>query len=72
MGDTYIEATYTSSDGKIEQVILRLDGTRRAHYYQDGTVTEYAEAYPNGKRSFHVMGRIGSGATAPAMTKTDT
>lgn len=56
MGDTYIEATYTSSDGMIEQTILRLDGTLRAHYQQDGTVTEYSESYPNGKRSFHVMG----------------
>ena len=64
MGDTFIEGTCTSSDGKISQAILRLDGTRRAHYYQDGTVTEYTESYPNGKRSFHVIGRIGSGATA--------
>ena len=64
MGDTFIEGTCTSSDGKISQAILRLDGTRRADYQQDGTVTEYAESYPNGKRSFHVIGRIGSGATA--------
>ena len=64
MGDTFIEGTCTSSDGKISQAILRLDGTRRADYQQDGTVTEYAEFYPNGKRSFHVVGRIGSGATA--------
>lgn len=56
MGDTFIEGTYTSSDGKIEQTILRLDGTLRAHYQQDGTVTEYAEAYPNGNWSFHVIG----------------
>ncbi len=64
MGDTFIEMTSTHASGKVEQAILRLDGTRRAHYYQDGTVTEYSESYPNGKRSFHVMGRIGSGATA--------
>lgn len=64
MGDTFIEGTYTLSDGKISQAILRLDGTLRAHYQQDGTVTEYSESYPNGKRSFHVIGRIGSGATA--------
>ena len=56
MGDTFIEGTYTLSDGKISQAILRLDGTLRAHYYQDGTVTEYTEAYPNGNWSFHVMG----------------
>lgn len=64
MGDTYIEGTHTFSDGEIEQTILRLDSTRRAHYYQDGTVTEYTEFHPNGKWSFHVIGRIGSGATA--------
>lgn len=66
MGDTFIEGTYTSSDGKIEQTILRLDSTCRAHYQynpQHGIV-EYTESYPNGKRSFHVIGRIGSGATA--------
>ena len=56
MGDTLIEGTYTYSNGMTEQVILRLDGTRRAHYGQDGTVTEYAEFHPNGERSFHVMG----------------
>ena len=64
MGDTFIEGTCTSSDGKIEQAILRLDGTRRSDYQQVGTVTEYAEYHPNGKWSFHVRGRIGSGATA--------
>ena len=64
MGDTFIEGTYTLSDGKISQAILRLDGTRRAEYQQVGTVTEYTEFHPNGKWSFHVMGRIGSGATA--------
>ena len=64
MGDTFIEATFTYSNGKVEQVILRLDGTRRSDYQQVGTVTEYAEFHPNGKWSFHVGGRIGSGATA--------
>ena len=56
MGDTYIEGTHTFSDGKIEQTILRLDSTHRAHYYQDGTVTEYTEFHPNGKWSFHAVG----------------
>ena len=64
MGDTLIEGSYTYSNGKTEQVILRLDGTRRAEYQQVGAVTEYVEFHPNGKWSFHVMGRIGSGATA--------
>ena len=64
MGDTLIEGSYTYSNGKTEQVILRLDGTRRSDYQQVGTVTEYAEFHPNGKWSFHVIGRIGSGATA--------
>lgn len=66
MGDTFIEATCTSSDGKTEQVILRLDGTRRAdyQYYAKRGIVEYAEFYPNGKWSFHVGGSIGSGATA--------
>ena len=66
MGDTFIEGTYTLSDGKISQAILRLDGTRRADYQytpQRGIV-EYTESYPNGKWSFHVGGSIGSGATA--------
>ena len=66
MGDTFIEGTCTSSDGKISQAILRLDGTRRADYQytpQCGIV-EYTESYPNGKWSFHVVVRIGSGATA--------
>lgn len=66
MGDTFIEASFTYSDGKIEQVILRLDGTRRSdyQYYAKRGIVEYAEFYPNGKWSFHVGGSIGSGATA--------
>lgn len=66
MGDTFIEATCTSSDGKTEQVILRLDSTRRAdyQYYAKHGIVEYSESYPNGKWSFHVIGSIGSGATA--------
>lgn len=66
MGDTFIEATFTYSNGKVEQVILRLDGTRRSdyQYYAKRGIVEYAEFYPNGKWSFHVVGRIGSGATA--------
>ena len=66
MGDTFIEATFTYSNGKVEQVILRLDGTRRSdyQYYAKRGIVEYAEFYPNGKWSFHVGGSIGSGATA--------
>lgn len=66
MGDTFIEASFTYSDGKIEQVILRLDGTRRSdyQYYAKRGIVEYTELYPNGKWSFHVGGSIGSGATA--------
>ena len=66
MGDTFIEASFTYSDGKIEQVILRLDGTRRSdyQYYAKRGIVEYSESYPNGKWSFHVGGSIGSGATA--------
>ena len=57
MGDTLIEGTYTYSNGKTEQVILRLDGTRRAEYQQKGTeYTEYTEFHPNGKWSFHTIG----------------
>ncbi len=56
MWDTFIAGTCTSSAGNIQLAILRLDGTLRAHYQQDGTVTEYAEAHPNGKWSFHVIG----------------
>ena len=57
MGDTFIEGTYTLSDGKISQAILRLDGTRRAEYQQKGTeYTEYTEFHPNGKWSFHTVG----------------
>lgn len=66
MGDRFIEATYTSADGKVEQVILRLDGTRRSdyqYYAKRGTV-EYMELYPSGRWSFHAVGSIGSGATA--------
>lgn len=61
MGDTYIEATYTFSDGKTEQVILRLDGTRRAQYYAKGGIVHYTEFYPNGNESFRVTGKIGGG-----------
>lgn len=66
MGDTFIEATFTYSNGKVEQVILRLDGTRRSdyQYYAKRGIVEYMELYPNGKWSFHVGGSIGSGATA--------
>ena len=66
MGDTFIEATFTYSNGKVEQVILRLDGTRRSdyQYYAKRGIVEYMELYPNGKWSFHVIGSIGSGATA--------
>ena len=66
MGDTFIEATFTYSNGKVEQVILRLDGTRRSdyQYYAKRGIVEYAEFYPNGKWSFHVGGTIGYGATA--------
>ena len=56
MGDTLIEGSYTYSNGKTEQVILRLDGTRRAEYQQVGAVTEYTEFHPNGKWSFHAVG----------------
>ena len=57
MGDTLIEGTYTYSNGMTEQVILRLDGTRRAEYQQKGTeYTEYTEFHPNGKWSFHTIG----------------
>lgn len=66
MGDTFIEATYTHSVGKVEQVILRLDGTRRAdyQYYAKRGFVEYMELYPSGKWSFRVGGTIGYGATA--------
>ena len=66
MGDTFIEATFTYSNGKVEQVILRLDGTRRSdyQYYAKRGIVEYMELYPNGKWSFHVGGSIGSGANA--------
>lgn len=66
MGDTFIEATFIYSNGKVEQVILRLDGTRRSdyQYYAKRGIVEYMELYPNGKWSFHVGGSIGSGATA--------
>lgn len=66
MGDKFIEATYTHSVGKVEQVILRLDGTRRAdyQYYAKRGFVEYMELYPNDTRSFRVGGTIGYGATA--------
>ena len=66
MGDTFIEATFTYTDSKVEQVILRLDGTRRSdyQYYAKRSIVEYMELYPSGKWSFHVVGSIGSGATA--------
>ncbi len=63
MGDTFIEATFTYSGGKIEQVIFRLDGTRRSdyQYYAKRGIVEYMELYPNGRRSFHAIGKIGGG-----------
>lgn len=66
MGDTFIEMTSTLASGKVEQAILRLDGTRRSdyQYYAKRGIVHYAEFYPNGKWSFHVGGSIGSGATA--------
>ena len=63
MGDTFIEATYTYADGKVEQSILRLDGTRRSdyQYYVRRSIVEYMEFHPNGRWSFHAIGKIGGG-----------
>ena len=64
IGDTVIAKTHLYTNGNANQVIYRLDGTRRAEYYIHGDKTEYLEFYPDDTWSFHINGVIGYGATA--------